>query len=31
MQFSEEEVYGALRDFSKDKASGHDGFPMAFW
>ena len=30
-QFSEEEVYSALRSFSGDKALGPDGFTMTFW
>ncbi|RVW98661.1 putative ribonuclease H protein [Vitis vinifera] len=29
--FSEEEVFGALSDLNGDKASGSDGFTMAFW
>lgn len=29
--FSEEEVYGTLSSFSRDKAPSLDGFPMAFW
>nr|CAN73828.1 hypothetical protein VITISV_043065 [Vitis vinifera] len=31
MSFTEDEVYGALLGCSEDKASGPDGFTMAFW
>ena len=29
--FSEEEVFGTLSGFCGEKASGFDGFSMAFW
>ena len=29
--FSEEEIYSALRDMNDDKATGSDGFTVAFW
>ena len=29
--FTEEEIFGALSDFSEDKAPSPDGFSMAFW
>ena len=31
MLFTEDEVYGALLGCSEDKASGPDGFTIAFW
>lgn len=31
LPFLEEEVYAALREMNEDKASGSDGFTIAFW